>query len=524
MPCQSEADGNSGVHIRSRASELRLWLAIDDSALPIKENLCLYLSKPKVRPEPVLTPGSIESNAPDHLAAMFYGTVLHDEGHFRMWYHACHCGMNPDWPPDITRQFARYKDPVLLGPVCYAESDDGIRWAKPGLQQFKFKGSSNHNAIDLPHGLTAGVNVIKDMDDPDPQRLYKMVYEVFPRYSDPPIKGAGKLSTVVTAVSPDGLRWKVTGIPFVDHFIEQSCLYKHHGKYIISYQAGDAWGSHFSEGGHASGRVGLVRYSYDFDRWSDGFVESFVLPEPRDPKLRGTKGTYDQNHLGVAAASFGNVCVGVYGMWRNAPEFHDISCDFGLTVSNDGLVFHEPVKGHVFFAAGESPAAPHPQRPYHTNLCQGNGILNVGDETRIYHGRWRNTGFHHIEDYYGEIALATLPRDRWGAFGLFPNRDEGWVYSASFEVPKGDCKITLNAEGAQGMSVELADERFRLLPGFSGADAARISQNNGLDIPVTWPGRPLERLAGETVRLKVTFRRGSASEPRLFAVALAFIL
>ena len=52
--------------------------------------------------------------------------------------------------------------------------------------------------------------------------------------------------------------------------------------------------------------------------------------------------------MGVAPASFGNVCVGLYGLWHCAPEFHDISCDFGLAISNDGLHFREPVKGRVF--------------------------------------------------------------------------------------------------------------------------------------------------------------------------------
>src|SRR5689334_15097202 len=117
----------------------RLMLAIDDESLPIKKNLCLYLSKPKVRPDPVLFPSPRESNAPDNCAAMFYGTVLHDEGRFRMWYHACHWGMNPDWPPHMLRQFVKYKDPVLLGPACYAESDDGIHWQKSALGQVLFK-------------------------------------------------------------------------------------------------------------------------------------------------------------------------------------------------------------------------------------------------------------------------------------------------------------------------------------------------------------------------------------------------
>ncbi len=83
------------------------FLAIDDVSLPLRKNVCLYLSKPTVRPEPVLAPSSPESNAPDNLAAHFYGTVLHDAGKFRMWYYACHRGKNPDWPPSKMQQAAK---------------------------------------------------------------------------------------------------------------------------------------------------------------------------------------------------------------------------------------------------------------------------------------------------------------------------------------------------------------------------------------------------------------------------------
>jgi hypothetical protein len=497
-----------------------LLLAIDDESLPIKKNLCLHLSKPKVRPEPILTPSPRESIEPDNCAAMFYGTVLHDNGRFRMWYHACHWGMNPDRAPDLARQFAKYKDPVLLGPACYAESADGIHWERPRLGQVKFKGSKDNNAFDLPHALTAGVQVLRDDDDPDPHRRYKMVYQFFPRYSDPPFPEYGRMSTIATAVSPDGLRWKVTGIPYRDHFIEHGAFYKHDGRYIVSYQAGDAWGAHFSEGGHAAGRVGLARFSYDFDHWVEGFVESLALPEPHDPARRGVKGAYDQNHMGVAPASFGNVCVGLYGLWHCAAEFHDISCDFGLAVSNDGLRFREPVKGHVFLAAGDSPVTPHPSRPFHTNLCQGNGILNVGDETRLYHSRWRNTGFQHLDDYYGEIALATISRDRWGALGLFPNAEEGAVWSAPFPLPESGCKLFLNADGARGMRVEIADERFQLLPEFSGENAGCLDEDSGLDIPVAWRSSFGGASATRTVRFKISLRRGRGHECRLYAVNL----
>ena len=499
-----------------------LLLAIDDAALPLRENVCLYLSKPTVRAEPVLTPEPRESSAPDNCAAMFYGTVLEDPGpfggRFRMWYHACHRGMNPDWPADIARQFAKYRDPVLLGPACYAESDDGIAWRKPSLGQVRFKGGTDNNAIDLPHGLTGGVNVLRDDGDPDPARRYKMVYEIFPRHSDPPIEGAGRMSTVVTAVSPDGLRWRVTGIPYVDHFIEQSGFYKHGGRYIIGYQAGDAWGSHFSEGGRATGRCGLVRYSHDFDHWVEGCVESLVLPEPDAADARGSKGAYDQNHLGTAAVSCGNVCVGLYGLWHNRPDFADISCDLGLAVSNDGLVFREPAKGHAFLRAEDSPAAPHPDRAFHTNLCQASGILNVGDETRLYHGRWRNTGFEHLDKYYGETALAVLPRDRWGALGLFPNREEGSVWSAPFAAPAGPPAVTMNIEGGGGMTVEVFDERFKPIPACSGADAGVPVLAAGLDVPVQWSGGPVALPRGKPVRLRIGLRRSGGCDPRLYAV------
>ena len=49
-------------------------------------------------------------------------------------------------------------------------------------------------------------------------------------------------------------------------------------------------------------------------------------------------------------------------------------------------------KGHVYIGGHDSPVTPAPGKDYPTILCQGHGILNVGDETRIYHGRWRNAG------------------------------------------------------------------------------------------------------------------------------------
>jgi hypothetical protein len=145
----------------------------------------------------------------------------------------------------------------------------------------------------------------------------------------------------------------------------------------------------------------------------------------------------------------------------------------------------------------------------------GNGILNVGDETWIYHGRWANT--EHYEDYHAEVALATLPRDRWGALGLFPDTAEGDVWTAPMTLGKAGCNVSLNADGVQGMRVEIADENFRLLPEYSGTNAAVGPAKAGLDCAVRWPKASLDALVGKPVRFLIHLKRGKYAEPRLFA-------
>jgi len=510
-------------------------LAIDDLSLPLRKNVCLYLSKPKVRPEPVLAPSPLESNAPDNLATHFYGTVLHDQGKFRMWYYACHFGKNPDWPPRMMQQIAtspgycKYETKIYSGPLCYAESEDGIHWMRPALGQVRFKGNSANNALALPHAVTFGATVIRDDDDSDPGRRYKMIYEFDPNQSDPKIDELGAQATAALMVSPDGLHWTLVGIPFLNEFVEHSSFVKHAGAYILHHHAIDV-PTRRSEGGAPCGRSGIAHVTYDFDRWPDLWTETFVLPEPRDPRERGMSKPYDQVHLGVGAASFGNVCVGLYGLWHNAhftEAFSNISCDLGLLISSDGLHFREPVKGHVFIHRDDSPATPVPGRNYHTILCQANGLLNVGDTTYIYHGRWRNAG-HTAEDehlYRGEVALATLPRDRWGALGLNPpvpgfSPGEGVVCSGPLALPAGGGEVAINADGAEGISVELLDEHLRPVPGFSGAQAATLAGTGGLDCPVRWPGASLAKLGVQTVRVQLRLRRRGNTDPRLYAVYL----
>ena len=510
----------------------QVLLAIDDVSLPFRKNLGLYLSKPTVRPEPVLRPGPFGSGAPDDSAAHFYGTVLHDGSKFRMWYYACHWGKNPEWPPRMMQQVAksppwfRGECPLFQGPLCYAESNDGLTWNKPALGQVLFKGSRANNALALPQTVVATPLVIKDEDDPDPARRYKMVYEFFPEQSDPEIDAYGTQPTVALATSPDGLHWTQTGIPFRNQFVEPASFIKHDGNYIIHYQVMDEWAGYFAEGGTRCGRTGVARMTRNWDAWPDALATAFALAEPEDRSKRGMSGAYDQVHLGVGAASFGNVCVGLYGLWHNADfnkAFGQISCDFGLLISSDGIHFREPVKGYRFLRRDDSLATPVPGYNFNTVLCQANGILNIGDETRIYHGRWRNVGgtdTNLLEHSYAEVALATLPRDRWGALGLNPKTTEGEVWSAVVTLPPGGGELALNADDARAMRVELADERFQPLPAYAGQNGGTVAEAGGLDCRVTWPAGTLAALGGQKVRLRIHMQKQDEGTPRLYAVYL----
>ena len=498
----------------TQAEGQAVLLAIDDYSLAIKKNLCFYFSKPKVYKEPVLKPSRDNPKAPDQHGAIVYGTILLDQGQFRMWYYATHYGSGPL--------------DVKQGPVCYAESEDGIHWIKPNLGQLEFKGSRDNNALKLPDAVTQGPFVIKDKRDPDPKRRYKMIYNAH----------NGRTWVFRTATSPDGTQWTVSPDFAVDRFIELSSFYKHNGLYVANGQSSER-----GQGGGPQGRQGYARISADFRHWLGEAVGAFALPEPAQSADRGKTKPYDQVHLGVGGKSLGNVVVGLYGLWHNRPGdptrkipaawFGDgkTSGDLGLVVSNDGIHFREPVKGHVFLSRFDSPVTPIEGKTYQNILCQsGNAIVNVGDETRIYHGRWRNSTYR--SDRWSEIALATLPRDRWGALGFCTppqrhrsttpesgaERSEGSVWSVPVRLPKAPCTLALNADAAKAMQVEIADTGFHLLPDFSGKHSGRTQTAGGLDCPVSWPKGSLATLQGKTVRLRIRLTKSADADPRLYAV------
>ncbi|MCC6421890.1 MAG: hypothetical protein IT447_00245 [Phycisphaerales bacterium] len=505
----------------------RIFLAIDDLSLPLRRSLCLHLTRPNIRTEPVLSPRRNNPASPDQLAALFYGTVLHEGGKYRMWYHAVAKGIDTTLPPKLKIQLnPKSTLDMSTGPICYAQSDDGIHWERPELGLCHYKGKTNTNALSLDLATTIGAAILRDDLDPDHLRRYKAVFNYYDY--QPGSTPAEQWGAMRTATSPDGLNWTTGGRDPIGTFFEANGFYRFNNQYIVIGQKTSPFT--LSEGAHPSGRQAYAHLSTDFNHWEAAQADAFLLPEPLNPEDRGIFKPYDQVHVGIGAAVYDNVTVGLYGLWHNLPDFGQIGCDLGLVISNDGIHYREPAKGIPFIRQEDSPLITTHGLP--TKLTQGNGILNVGDQTLIYHGRWTEGrmadkcsestgwGFHpeFLDDYFSEIALASIDRDRWGAMALYPDQSEGYVWSMPIRLPDNprDFKVTLNATGVAGLSVDLAGEDFQPIAQFQGG---RCSGGDSLDAEVRWDG-PISMIAGHTIRLRIRFSRTNSTDPRLYAINL----
>ena len=128
-----------------------------------------------------------------------YGTILYDEEErlFRLWY-----------SPFLYHKFVPGGNLNEEGRnesgLCYAFSEDGIKWTKPELGLVDFEGSRKNNLV---MRKVHGVGVFRDTHEEDPARRYKMFFKSH---------GANRKSPdyrlpAGAAHSPDGIHWTEDG-------------------------------------------------------------------------------------------------------------------------------------------------------------------------------------------------------------------------------------------------------------------------------------------------------------------------
>ena len=460
----------------------------DDSSIPLTYCLQLGLVQGH-RQGIVIRPG--EAGKPDCRRVRYYGTVIRIDEEFRMWYRG------------LGDQDAKYR-------VCYAVSKDGIHWEKPELGLVEYGGDTQNNLVDLLDGEHSVVEmpIIYDPEDPDPDRCFKMAFESEKYHQH-----------LAVAFSPDGLHWKESPHnPMTKHMLEQSGLIKFNGCYYVNGQGG----------GPRPGvpRQMVTHMSYDFEHWTEATVLSFqrqggVIPLPPG----GHAG--EQVHLGASLWNRENVIIGFYGMWHGHPsdDRRLVTMDLGLVVSNDAIHFKEPIPNFRIVPCHEEPettiGTPIIAGTQHGShgllgaaLGQGQGFENVDEQTLYWYEVWN----------HGKVRLATWARDRLGYYEVYwggrrPLLEEPHFISCPIRLSDLG-RVFVNADGLSENSylkVEICDEQFRKLPGYSGDDCISLTES-GFRQPVVWRGKENLDEINQPIRVRISYGGLRPEDIRVYAV------
>lgn len=482
-----------GYAVDVQNSEVVLF-PFDRDAIPFRSGVQLNLQAgSRYKNNPVLRPGS--PGQPDSVGTAFYGTVIPFGDQLRMWYLCAgdkEKGFGFNWLPGV-----RWR-------VCYAESKDGINWTKPNLGLVSYGGSTHNNLVALNpiKGDSIASVVIYDPEDSDPKRRFKMIYE----------NHGGSDSA---AYSPDGLTWTNSpGNPVIRPVIEPSGLIKYDGYYyVVGHGAFDK-------------RVLVVDASADFDHWTDAVSVGFRKDNlgPLHPRLSGSH-SGEQVHLGAALWNRGNVILGLYGQWHGpsteSDDRRDMRMDIGFVVSHDCLHYHEPIPDFKMIPGDDEKF---PVMGFAARLVQGQGFLNLGDQTLAWYSLWGPGGAE-------GVRLATWTRDRLGYFAVPAVATEGQLpvkgvdpqfISCPIRLHNAQTKVYVNVGGLgeySNITVELLDDKFQAIPGFSGADSVPITKS-GIREQVTWRNADSLGRLNSPIRLRIKFGGLQIEHARVYAVYL----
>lgn len=175
--------------------------------------------KPVVTRPEVSDPVMVGDTDVDGGGCALYGSVIKEEGLFRMWYQARPAG--EDISDDVT--------------VAYAESDDGVNWRKPELGLVEFRENKNNNLVPLTYSCPS---VFIDPTAPSSHRYratgcMRRNYVFEGKKLDIPQDG------YYTAHSADGLHWEPDGEgprwPGIDVIVSCWDPYRNHGLVALKH-------------------------------------------------------------------------------------------------------------------------------------------------------------------------------------------------------------------------------------------------------------------------------------------------
>ena len=452
-------------------------LFIDEMFVDVWHGVRLRVNPPRKTGERNIVP---DANRPWESTRVAYPcTVMEDQGKYRMWYDSMYNSEDED---NLPRRL-----------VCYAESNDGIRWRKPIVGAHEFRGSKENNIS----ATTAPGTVFIDPQAPPAER-YKYFGRNRVAMLDNRIAGAG----LWVYASPDGRSFQpMYGRP-ATRFLSDTHDVAFWDPVIDKYVAYIKYIGYFdSEGervrpelphGVREGRK-LWRMTTDrLDQWPE--PELVLAMDQGDPRGADfyNSAAIRYPHADRAYFVFPSA---YYHYVGETARRNDGSMDIQLAVSRDGVHFSRPSRS-PFVRKG-------PDGSYDSgHMYMGRGILRRGDELWTYY-----VGFDYThgdtEALYsgGNGVISRLVSRLDGFVSADADYQGGEIISRPIRFQGTHLELNMDASAGGSVQVEVLDAQGKPIPGFTLEDADSLAGNSVRRV-VTWKGASdVSSLQGRIVRL-----------------------
>lgn len=371
-------------------------------------------------------------------------------------------------------------DDMNISACSYFESNDGLHWTKPSLNQVEYDGSMDNNYLSIDNGIyrLAPVLFVYDPNETDPLRRFKGAAHFMRRIND-----QQREPSVGFLVSPDARNWKMLDGISVRSSDEQNMSYDHISKQFILT---------VKHGGTKGGRAVWLSTSLDFEHWTE--PELIFEADETDQEL-GRKNIEER--------------LADCGLWQplyNNPEAYKVDVYNMGVFRYEGLYIGMPAMYH---AVGKIPNYPNTDGFHLVQLAYSRDMKNwqrlgerktfigpsptgagaydltqiIGPSSAIikddelwfyytglkYRANWEYVGEYpngkHIplpglDPDVGAVCLAVLRRD--GFVSLDAKEAKGTVVTKSFRL--SDTNLYINADALNGNCVvEVLDRDGKIL-------------------------------------------------------------
>jgi hypothetical protein len=445
-------------------------------------------------------------------------TVLRDgtTGEFKCWYEDW--AMNPAGvDPDAATPDQDQPSLGILGSrLCYARSDDGLRWEKPAMDYLEEGGEKTNVVFGCPeYRRSESSSVFDDPMEPDPQKRYKTFYGYF----------APDGHVVTMAHSPDGIHWTpseerpkfgelgeglgdcYTVIADLDSQTYRcTCRHKgilaiHHDKRRPRTPSIFFHPTYPGDAARANKRRVFQAVSNDLIHWSN--PQCILTPDEDIDNL-------DETYYGMVQVRMGQGYLGFLNTIREVSNTLSVR----LVYSRDGWTWSHLNKRQSWLA-------PDPDSWDRYMVSVSSPPIAVGDELYVFHGGASN---HHdwwisgLKENLEVPEARDLDEVRYG-LGVAKMRKDGFVSIDAGSVREGviitralrsdGAQLVLNAACGEGgyIEVEATDDDENVFKGCARVDCNTFSGDSTHAV-ITWKK---QNTIPHTGRLRLRFFMRNAS-------------